>query len=482
MKPTASISANKLDLEVHEKTVVGTLLAHSHQIDRLDQMVKPKMFLNGEAKAAAQVLWAKWLEGEQITPLIVDTELAKMGFPQGMAYELLEYSEPREAVSFGLLIAESYLRREKSAIYSDASIRLREGDDVGMVDSETELALEVLTNEFTEKKPDSEAEHQVILDKIKARMKNPHLTSGIETDWAGWDKLTGCWQLTDHVVIGGRPAMGKTTFALQIVKAACEQGVKEGWGVAIFTLEMSTEQIRQKLLSMVSGIPYKRMRKEALTPDEFLKLQAAMATVDTWNLFIEDSLYDIYQITDKLRKWNRSTDIRMTMYDYMGLMSVKGMEKSSRNDQLTVISRELKKIAASKQVNCVNIALSQLSRAVENRGGSKRPQMSDLRDSGSVEQDADMIIFPYRPEYYEILEDEEGNSLKGVMEPIIAKNRDDAEIIGRQPYLKWDQGLQRLVEDNDDFAGLDDSPEYNQPPPNIIQSRATPGDDDEIPF
>ncbi|MEM9991058.1 MAG: DnaB-like helicase C-terminal domain-containing protein, partial [Bacteroidota bacterium] len=222
-------------------------------------------------------------------------------------------------------------------------------------------------------------------------------------------------------------------------------------GVAIFSLEMSNMQLVQRIISMESEISGQKLRNGNVEEYEWQQIQTAIERMSELPIYIDDTPgINIFELRAKCRRLKMQHDIQLIIIDYLQLMSGgSGNQKGNREQEVSAISRSLKGLA--KELEVPVIALSQLSRAVETRGGTKRPQLSDLRESGSIEQDADMVAFIYRPEYYQILEDEEGHSLKGIAEIIFAKNRHGStETI----KLKF-QGEFARFSDLDDFS-MDD--------------------------
>lgn len=253
------------------------------------------------------------------------------------------------------------------------------------------------------------------IDRIKEAGKD---ITGIPTGYAALDKLTGGWQASDLIILAARPGMGKTSLALCLAKNAADLNIPIG----IFSLEMTDRQLSQRLVSMDASINLERLRRADFEPGQYQDFLESSQRVSNLPIYLDDTPgLSLFDLRTKARKMKTKHDIQMVVIDYLQLMS--GGRKSGRNreQEVSEISRGLKGLA--KELNVPVIALSQLSRAVEIRGGTKRPQLSDLRESGSLEQDSDMVAFIYRPEYYQILEDEDGQSLKGVAEIIVAKHR-----------------------------------------------------------
>ena len=266
----------------------------------------------------------------------------------------------------------------------------------------------------------------------EVRDKSSDGLTGVPTGFVDLDKVTNGWQPSDLIILAARPGMGKTAFVLSIARNAA---MDFGKGVAIFSLEMANVQLVQRLLSMEAQVDSKKMRSGKLADDEWDQLQKGIERLSAAPIFIDDTpAINIFELRAKCRRLKMQHDIQLVIIDYLQLMSggAANGKGANREQEISAISRNLKQLA--KEVNVPVIALSQLSRAVEQRGGDKRPMLSDLRESGAIEQDADMVNFIYRPEYYDIDTDADGNSLKGVAKIIIAKNR-HGELTDVQ--LKW---------------------------------------------
>ena len=217
--------------------------------------------------------------------------------------------------------------------------------------------------------------------------------------------------------------MGKTAFALSMIK---NMAVDNNIPVAIFSLEMSKLQLANRLISNVCEITSEKIKSGRLASGEWMQLTAKASALQGAPIFVDDtSGLSIFELRTKARRLVHDHGVKAIMIDYLQLMTASGMNFGSREQEVSTISRSLKGLA--KELNIPIIALSQLNRGVESRQGEgKRPQLSDLRESGAIEQDADMVCFIHRPEYYKIYEDEKGNDLRGLAEIIIAKHRNGA--------------------------------------------------------
>jgi replicative DNA helicase len=236
------------------------------------------------------------------------------------------------------------------------------------------------------------------------------------------DKLTAGWQRSDMVIVAARPAMGKTAFVLSMARNIA---VEHKRAVAVFSLEMSSTQLVTRLIASEAGISSEKLRKGDLSDAEFTILHQHIARLTNAPIFIDDTPgLNIFELRAKARRLKSQHNVDLIIIDYLQLMTAGGDSKGgNREQEISSISRSIKSIA--KELDIPIIALSQLSRAVETRGGDKRPMLSDLRESGAIEQDADIVCFLYRPEYYKIHEDEHGSTL-GIGEVIVAKHRNGA--------------------------------------------------------
>ena len=253
-------------------------------------------------------------------------------------------------------------------------------------------------------------------------------------------------------------------------------------GIALFSLEMSALQLAQRLISMESEITLANLRTGKLQEYERQQLRSAIERIGNAPIYIDDTPgINIFELRAKCRRMKLQYDIQLIIIDYLQLMSGGGEnQRGNREQEVSAISRALKSLAKELQVPV--IALSQLSRAVEVRGGSKRPQLSDLRESGSIEQDADIVSFIYRPEYYQMHEDDDGTSLKGIAEVIVAKHRNGATDTVK---LRFTDQFARFSNLDDPDFGSFPGDVFNTPlpaPTGIITRSSRMNDDEDIPF
>lgn len=241
--------------------------------------------------------------------------------------------------------------------------------------------------------------------------------TGVPTGFKELDKMTGGWQKSDLIIVAARPGMGKTAFTLSLARNAAIHN----YPVAIFSLEMGNTQLVQRLLAMEGEINNDKIRKGTMEEAEWKQLNAAVERLAELNIYIDDTPgINIYELRAKCRRLKNNHEISMIVIDYLQLMTgaPDGKSHGNREQEISAISRALKGLA--KELNVPVIALSQLSRSVETRSGNKRPMLSDLRESGAIEQDADMVQFIYRPDYYNVPDEDVPD---GGSEIIIAKHR-----------------------------------------------------------
>jgi replicative DNA helicase len=298
---------------------------------------------------------------------------------------------------------------------------------------------------------------------------------GVPSGFQQLDAITSGWQNSDLVILAARPGMGKTSFALSLIRNAA---VDFDRSVALFSLEMSSLQLVNRLISIETELPMEKLKKGNLAMHEWQQLSVMVEKLVDAKIHIDDTpAINIFELRAKCRRLKSQHEVGLFVIDYLQLMSGTNADGkgSNREQEISQISRSLKSIA--KELNTPVIALSQLSREVEKRGGSKKPQLSDLRESGAIEQDADMVIFLYRPEYYDMNEDADGNSLKGIAEVIIAKHRNGA--LATVPVRFIDKFAKFQDLDQSDYARLEGGSDDSY---TTFPSRMDDMQDEESPF
>jgi len=352
------------------------------------------------------------------------------------------------------IIAQKYIQRELIRVASDIQ-RQAYDDGVDVLDllnfseqSIFQLAEGNVNNEAVKIS-------QVIntaLEKIEEASQREDNLSGVPSGFTSLDRITSGWQPSDLVIIAARPSMGKTAFVLSMAR---NMAVNHQVPIALFSLEMSVLQLVNRLIAAETELGSEKLRSGKLADYEWQQLEMKVKNLNDAPIFIDDTpAISLFELRAKCRRLKTQHNIKMIIIDYLQLMTGTPETKGNREQEVSTISRGLKAIA--KELDVPIIALSQLNRSVEMRSGDKRPQLSDLRESGAIEQDADLVIFIHRPEKYGITEDHEGNSTKGLAEIIIAKHRNGAVT---DVKLKFRDELAKFEEfDASEFApvGLDE--------------------------
>lgn len=318
-----------------------------------------------------------------------------------------------------MILKEHYIRTNLVKIFNEEIVRLTDRThDI----QETQINVNnTLDNLFNISSGDNTQIYEIINNRLDAYSNvQPGKLLGLTTGHSKLDKITNGWQSGDLIIVAARPSMGKTAFSLLFAKRAALEDKK----VVYFSLEMPKERIGDRIISLEVNINSNRLQSGSIEDYEWEQLSNKLGHFVNMPLFINDeSGLTVEQIKASALKELSKGEIGLIVVDYLQLINHSG-GGGSTNDKVGYISKNLKGLA--KKCNCPVIALAQLSRAVEQRGGDRRPQLSDLRDSGNIEQDADIVMFLHRPEYYGITEDSEGNSVINLIDMIIAKNRNGA--------------------------------------------------------
>ncbi|MBS1913222.1 MAG: replicative DNA helicase [Bacteroidetes bacterium] len=284
-----------------------------------------------------------------------------------------------------------------------------------------------------------------MLESIHARRKEGNTILGVPSGLISLDGLTGGFQKSDLIILAARPSMGKTALAMTIARNAAIDYKK---GVAFFSLEMAALQLVVRLLAAESRINAQQLRNGDLKDEEWQTLVSKIHHLVDSPLYIDDTpALGIMELRARARLMKREHNIEMLVVDYLQLMHAPKAE--SREREISMISRGLKQLA--KELDIPIIALSQLNRSVESRG-DKRPMLSDLRESGSIEQDADVVMFVHRPEYYGINVDEDGHPTQGMAEVIIGKQRNGPTGIAKTAFLNEYARFENLAYHHDNAA------------------------------
>ncbi len=322
------------------------------------------------------------------------------------------------------IIAEKYLKRELIRISSE--IQTQSYDDSEDVYEILEFSQQGLFDLALGSVKKEALPMDVILNmaakQVEEAKNREDGLSGVPSGFSSLDRITSGWQNSDLVIIAARPSMGKTAFVLSMAR---NMAVEHKKAIAIFSLEMSSVQLVMRLISSETELPGQKLKSGRLDDREWEQMEHKINVLEKARIFIDDTpAITLNELRSKCRKLKTKEEIDLVVIDYLQLMSGTSETRGNREQEVSTISRGLKALA--KELDLPVIALSQLNRSVEMRSGDKIPQLSDLRESGAIEQDADIVIFIHRPEKMGIMEDRDGNSNKGVANIIIAKHRNGA--------------------------------------------------------
>ena len=415
-----------------EEAVLGALMLEKDAYSIVSEILKPESFYEKSHQMIYSSIVDLAASQRPIDMLTVTEQLKKrgeldlVGGPFYIAQLTSRVASSAHIEYHSRIIAQKYLARELISFTSHVQTKaFDETIDVDDLMQEAEGKLFEISQRNVKK--DTTQINPIIKEAIEllqtAASRDTGL-SGLRTGFDGLDKITSGWQNSDLIIIAARPAMGKTAFVLSMAK---NMAVNNGSPVALFSLEMSNVQLVNRLIVNVCEIPGEKIKSGQLAPYEWEQLDFKIKELYDAPIFVDDTpSLSVFELRTKARRLVREHGIKCVIIDYLQLMNASGMNFGSREHEVSMISRSLKGLA--KELNIPIIALSQLNRGVENRQGheGKRPQLADLRESGAIEQDADMVCFIHRPEYYKITEDERGNSLIGLAEIIIAKHRNGA--------------------------------------------------------
>lgn len=415
-----------------EEAVLGALMIEKDAFAMIGEILKPESFYEHTHQLIYSAIVDLASQQKPVDILTVTEQLKKrgdldeIGGPFYIARLSGKVASSAHIEYHARIIAQKYLARQLITFTSEIQTKsFDETLDVDDLMQEAEgklfeISQRNMKKDYTQINPVISEAYE-LLQKAAARTDG---LSGLESGFHGLDKMTSGWQNSDLIIIAARPAMGKTAFVLSMAKNIA---VNTKIPIAVFSLEMSNVQLVNRLIVNVCEIPGEKIKSGQLAPYEWGQLDYKIKELYDAPLYVDDTpSLSVFELRTKARRLVREHGVKIIVIDYLQLMNASGMSFGSRQEEVSTISRSLKGLA--KELNIPIIALSQLNRGVENREGidGKRPQLSDLRESGAIEQDADMVCFIHRPEYYKIYQDEKGNDLRGMAEIIIAKHRNGA--------------------------------------------------------
>ena len=413
-----------------EDNVLGALMLDANALNTAIELLHEEYFYKPENQVIFRAIHKLFEMNQPVDMLTVTNQLRQTGELEaaGGAFHISEMTSHIVSAAhieyYARVLSEKYISRELIRVSTETIKNAYDEttDVVDLLDKTEGRLMDINDKNFrTDFRPIGDLVHAATVQ-IDEAGKNDDGLAGIPTGFVDLDRLTAGFHPGTLIILAARPAMGKTAFALSIAR---NMAVDHKKPVAFFSLEMTGVELAMRLISGEAQIPGEKLKKGELQAYERVQLEQRTQVLNEAKIFIDDTpQLTIYELRAKCRRLKQHHNIQMVFIDYLQLMNA-GTDATSRNgnreQEISTISRQLK--ALSKELNIPVLAMSQLSRAVETRGGTKEPMLSDLRESGAIEQDADIVMFIYRPEYYGILEYQDGKSTAGMADVILAKHR-----------------------------------------------------------
>ncbi|NOQ26522.1 MAG: replicative DNA helicase [Bacteroidales bacterium] len=445
------IPPQALDLE---EAVLGAIMLEKDAIIAVMDIISPDCFYKEGHQKIFQAVLDLSQELQPIDILTVTEELRKrdeldlIGGPFYITQLASKVSSAAHIEYHARIVAQKYIQRELIRVSTE--IQSKAYDDTidvnDLIDFSESQLFKVAEGNIKKETQKIDLLIQDALSLIEEAAKREDGLSGVPSGYTKLDRVTSGWQRSDLVIIAARPSMGKTAFVLSMTR---NMAIDHNQCVALFSLEMASVQLVNRLIVGETELSSDKIRNGKLEPFEWEQLEYKIKKLIDAEIYIDDTPgISVFELRAKCRRLTSQKKIDIIIIDYLQLMTGPPETKGNREQEVSMISRSLKAIA--KELNVPIIALSQLNRSVEMRSGTKRPQLSDLRESGAIEQDADMVLFIHRPEKYGFIEDEEGNSLIGMAEIILAKHRNGALA---DIKLRFRGELAKFEDLEDDFSG-----------------------------
>jgi len=465
----AKLPPQALDLE---EAVLGALMLEKDALNAVIDKLNPESFYKESHQKIFSAIHNLFQNNAPVDSITVMNELKSTGELDivGGAFYLTQLTNRIASTAnteyHAHIILQKFIQREliriSSEIIQDA---YEDTTDVFDLLDRAESNLFSIADGTIKKTPDKMKDILgVAIKQIEAAKDQEDGLTGIPSGFTKLDRITSGWQKSDLIIIAAQTSMGKTSFALSVARNIA---VEHNIPVGLFSLEMNSKQLVTRLISNETELDAEKLKKGNLTEAEWEQLNTQIARLVDAPLFIDDTAaLSIFQLRAKARRLKDKHNIELIIVDYLQLMTSGQEGKGNREQEISIISRSLKSIA--KELDIPIIALSQLSRNVEHRGGTKRPILSDLRESGAIEQDADMVMFIYRPEMkgYDTWED--GADCSGQAEIIIAKHRNGPTGNVR---LKFINRLVKFVDLPDDFISSFESTNGDEPKTRTVESK-----------
>lgn len=472
-----------------EEAVLGAIMLEKDALTQVIDILKPEVFYKEAHQIIFSAISRLFGKSEPVDILTVTNELKNSGELDlvGGPYYITQLTNRIASAAnveyHARIISQKFIQREliriSSEIIKDA---FEDTTDVfDLLDRAEQNLFSVSESNLRRNYDDMQSLVTDAIAEIEAGKGQEGHLRGIPSGFTDVDRVTNGWQKSDLVILAARPGMGKTAFVLSMARNCA---IDFGKAVAVFSLEMSAIQLVTRLISSETQLSADKLKKGNLESYEWEQLHSKIAKLTDAKLLIDDTpALTVFELRAKCRRLKAQHDIDMVIIDYLQLMSGSGDAKGNREQEISTISRSLKALA--KELDIPVIALSQLSRAVETRGGSKKPILSDLRESGAIEQDADMVMFIYRPEYYKIEVDEDGNSTAGIAEICIAKHRNGAL---KDIPLRFIDKFAKFADlhtgdDGEAYAGFEANDDFDSDiSTRTIPSKMNDMGEDDIPF
>jgi replicative DNA helicase len=433
-----------------EQAVLGAMLIDPDAILRAAEHVDDTMFYAEKHRRLFRAMIAISERGDVVDPLTLAEELGR--------HSELEQSGGKDYIGFLVDAVPTSANVEYHArIVKEKALYRR------LIDTSTQIVSEAFEQKLTAAELLDEAEHRIFqvsqqrgaegftrikelmwptMERIEQLQRGGKTITGVPSGFTDLDEMTSGFQPSDLIIVAARPSMGKTAFVLNVAQhAAIEHDIP----VAVFSLEMSKESLVQRMLTAEARVDAQKLRKGMLRDDDFPRMARAAGILSAAPIWIDDTPgITLLEIRSKARRLKTDANVGLVVVDYLQL--VQGPSNSeSRQQEISTISRSLKGLA--KELSVPVVALSQLSRAPEQRAGDHRPQLSDLRESGAIEQDADLVMFIYRQEMYDGPTDKDGNSIEGRAEVIVGKQRNGptgfVNLFFHKAYTRFENYTQR---------------------------------------
>lgn len=440
-----------------EEAVLGAIMLEREKLAEVLEIIQTEEAFYADANqkvyAAIRRLFDKGLPVDLLTvtdELRRANELELVGGAYYITRLTMSVVSSAHVEAHARIVMEKFIQRELIRISGNIIGKAYEdSSDVFDLLDEAESSLYEITDKHLRNnfKSLTEVLAETLIEIEEAKNKQEDVT-GVPTGYKQLDALTSGWQKNALIIVAARPAVGKTAFCLNLAMNAAMNSAKP-FPVAFFSLEMGAGELVKRLLAAVTEVSMDAITKGRMQEHEFVQMTQRMHKLAKAPIFLDDqAALNIFELRAKARRLKQKHDIQMIVIDYLQLMQAGINNGGNREQEISKISRDLKALA--KELKIPIIALSQLNRSVESRKESKVPQLSDLRESGAIEQDADMVMFLYRPEYYGINNDEMGNPIEGETHIHIAKNRSGSTDTVKVRFIKE---YQKFVDLEDSFGG-----------------------------